>query len=253
MSQSYQSIDSKIASRIKLIVSDVDGTITDSDGSISPLIRELIEQLARQGIGFGLASGRTLPRLEMVAQNLEVTGPLIAENGGVAKLKIKDGLLDLGYSRQPALKAFETLKRLYPEAIEERQDNKDRLTEVSIWAHGLEIAELRRHLEDVELFDSGYMLHLTQKGVSKGNTLRRILEKIDEKLTPEDVLVLGDSPTDVSLFRLFPNSVFIPNPRVQPEERSMLESLASYYTDLASGEGFIQVISYILKVRSLKT
>lgn len=229
MSQSYRDIVPDLARKIRLVITDVDGTIISGGDCLSSAVLEAIRRLEEEGIMVGLASGRTFPRLVSLAQDLEISGPIIAENGGVAKLKANAELVDLGYSLQPAIKALEKLKRLFPEAIEEREDNRYRLVDVGIRSLGVETEELRRHLDDAQILDSGYMLHLLQIGVSKGRTLMRLLPKIgDGTLSPDEILVFGDSATDVSMFQLFPHSVVIANPRLPAERRRALQKLAKY-------------------------
>jgi len=232
-------------------MADVDGTLTAGGDSISLAVSKVVRSFEEQGVAVGLVSGRTLARLESLAQDLGITGPIIAENGGVAKLKVKSELVDLGYSRQPALEALEKLKALYSDAIQEREDNKDRLVDVVMWSHGVEVEELQRHLGKTQLLDSGYILHLLQEGISKGRTLIRLLGKIaDGNLSLEDIMVFGDSPTDMSLFKLFPHSVLIINPMLPAEKRRVLKQAAKYVSSLPFGDGFAEVASHILSARA---
>lgn len=76
----------------------------------------------------------------------------------------------------------------------------------------------------------------------------RLLDRIAGGLSPEQVMVFGDSPTDVSLFQLFPHSVLIPNPVLSAED-DILRKAARYESALPSGEGFAQVVFHFLKVR----
>lgn len=251
MSRSYRQITPDLASQIRLVMTDVDGTLNYGGDSVSPAVAEVISRLQEQGIIVGLASGRTLPMLESMASDLGISGPLIAENGGAAKLKANDKLMDLGYSRRSALKALDKLKTLFPDAIKEREDNKDRLVDVVIWSYGIATEELRKHLEDTQLLDSGYILHLMQKGVSKGRTLMRLLGEIgDGNLSPAEIIVFGDSITDISLFELFPHSVLIKNPELSIELSQPLQELAEYVSDLPVEEGFAEVALHIIKARA---
>jgi len=230
-------------------MADVDGTLTPGGDVTNPAVLEAIRRLKEYGIIVGLVSGRTLPMLESLARDLGIIGPIIAENGGVAKMKVSGELVDLGYSRKPALKALKKLRRQFPGAIKEREDNKDRLVDVVFWSRGIETEELSRHLEDTQLLDSGYILHLMQKGISKGITLMRLLEDIGEvSLLSTEVMVFGDSTTDVSLFELFPHSVLIANPKLPMEQRQVMQKSAKYASDLPFGDGFAEVALHILNV-----
>lgn len=250
MVRSYREITPQLARQIKLVMADVDGTMTASDDSISAVASEAARQLEKAGITVGLVSGRTIYGLEALAKKLGISGPIIAENGAVAKLKVSDELVNLGYSRQPALNALEKLKKIFPGAIKEREDNRERLVDVVFWALGIDKAKLLKHLEDVELLDSGFILHLMLRGISKGKTLLSLLGQIREgSLSPDEVMVFGDSTTDISLFELFPHSVLIINPRLPAKERRLLEKAAEYASDLPFGDGFAEVARYIIAAR----
>lgn len=234
-------------------MADVDGTLVSSGDAISRNVAETIQLLEHNGIMVGFASGRTLQRLEPLAMALKISGPIIAENGSVAKLKRDSELFNLGYYRQPALKAFEKLKTNFAQAIREAEDNTDRLIDVGFYYDGTAKKELIKHLKGVQLLDSGYMLHLQQEGVSKGKTLLRLLRLIgDGTLHPTKVMVFGDSSTDVSLFAEFENSVLIVNPRLTQKQTKEIRNLAKYRGKLPFGDGFIQVSKHILNIRPCK-
>ena len=61
MSQSYLQISPDIANHIKLVMTDVDGTLTAEGTDVSSLVSEVVSRLHEQGIVVGLVSGRTLP------------------------------------------------------------------------------------------------------------------------------------------------------------------------------------------------
>ena len=253
MNKSYRQITPELASQIRLVMTDVDGTLVSSGDSVSPAVAGAISNLQEQGISVGFVSGRTLPRLVSMALYLGIGGPIIAENGGVARLSADGEFVDLGYSRQPAFEALEKLKRLFPDAISEREDNKDRTVDVVIRSQGVTPEELRRHLGGTQLLDSGYILHLMQEGISKGNTLLKLLEKIEDgSLSPREVMVIGDSLTDISLFELFPYSVLIINPRLPVEQRELMQERAQYVSSLPFDEGFVEVASHIVRTRGGK-
>lgn len=251
MALSYKQISSRLARQIKLLMTDVDGTMTTGDGSLSHAAVEAVRQLEQQGITVGLVSGRTLSGLEFLARDFGISGPIIAENGGVAKLRVDSEIVNLGYSRQPAIQALNKLKSLFPAAIQEREDNKDRLVDIVFWSRGVRTEELIEHLEDTDLLDSSYILHLVQKGVSKGKTLMGLLEKLgDGGIHPTETMVVGDSSTDLSMFELFTHSVLISNPRLPLKQRNKLQKVASYVSNQPFAQGFAEVVLHIVNVRT---
>ena len=249
MVESYRRITPELASRLRLVMTDVDGTLLSSGEYVSQKVIDAISGLQERDIIVGLVSGRTILRLENLTSFAGTDGPIVAENGGVAKLKAGGELIDFGYSRRPALEALEKLKTLFPGAITEREDNKDRLIDVAFHATGVTTDGLRKHLDNIQLLDSGYMLHLLQEGISKGTTLKKILGQM-EGIEPEEVIVFGDSLTDISLFELFPHSVLVVNPALPEEQVKPVRERASYVSSLSYGDGFIEVASYIIKLRT---
>jgi len=250
MTLHYKQISPELAGHFRLIMADVDGTLTDEHGSPNPAANEAVRTLEECGIPVGFVSGRHLSNLESLARQLEISGPIIAENGGIAKLTPDDNLLDLGYSRQPALNALDRLKRLFPGTIREREDNAERLVDVVFFADGVSHADLIQHLGDVQYYDSGYVLHLMERGISKGRTLLRLLNEIGYKgISPTETVVVGDSPTDISLFELFPHSILIPNPRLTDEHRRVVQRVAKYVSNLPCGDGFAEVANHIANTR----
>ena len=88
--------------------------------------------------------------------------------------------------------------------------------------------------------------------MSKGKTLMRLLEELaDGSLSPANVMVFGDSATDISLFELFPHSVFITNPKLTIQQAQGLKKIAGYMGELPVEEGFVEVASHIINLRTL--
>ena len=72
-------------SKIKLVVTDMDGTLLNSNNKVSPLFFELYKKLKEQQIIFIAASGR---QYQSITDKLEIIKneiTIIAENGGVVK------------------------------------------------------------------------------------------------------------------------------------------------------------------------
>jgi phosphoglycolate phosphatase (TIGR01487 family) len=251
MIQPYTRITREAALRIKLIMTDVDGTLNNGGDALSPAVSHAMQNLKEHGIMVGLVSGRTDPMLVAMAAGLNIGGPLIAENGAVARMNYKSGLVDLGYSRQPAVEALDKLKSKYPGRITEREDNAERMIDIVCRAEGIAIEDLKKCVGEVQVLDSTYILHLMQKGIDKGKTLKRLLRLMDgPKMRPEEVLVVGDSMTDLSLFKLFTYSVLIPNTDLPEMDEKKLRKSARYISDHGAGDGFAEVVLHIINART---
>lgn len=79
---------SEIKSRIKkvkLIVSDVDGTLVNNSNQIGELTKEIVPKLKKKGVVMSLASQRIYSSLVPIAANLDIEIPLISLNGALVK------------------------------------------------------------------------------------------------------------------------------------------------------------------------
>ena len=67
---------------IKLLVSDVDGTLLDNKSALAPEVIEAVRQLRQEGVAFAIASGRNIEAIEPISQAL---------GGGIAALALNGG------------------------------------------------------------------------------------------------------------------------------------------------------------------
>jgi Cof subfamily protein (haloacid dehalogenase superfamily) len=68
---------------IRLLLSDVDGTLVRSDKSLSERTIEAVDKLRAAGIHFAITSGRPPRGMEMLVKPLSLVIPLAAFNGGL--------------------------------------------------------------------------------------------------------------------------------------------------------------------------
>jgi Cof subfamily protein (haloacid dehalogenase superfamily) len=67
---------------IRLLVSDVDGTLVTPDKTLTPAAREAGDAIARAGIAFCLVSSRPARGMAQLIQALDIRAPCAAFNGG---------------------------------------------------------------------------------------------------------------------------------------------------------------------------
>ena len=67
---------------IRLVVSDVDGTLVTTDKRLTPASIEAVHAIAAAGVLFTLISSRPPRGMAAVAEALGVSGPMAAFNGG---------------------------------------------------------------------------------------------------------------------------------------------------------------------------
>jgi hypothetical protein len=90
----------------------------------------------------------------------------------------------------------------------------------------------------VVLTDSGYAYHINSKGVNKGSGFLEAIKVLGVDL--EDVIAIGDSETDVPLFKIVKNSIAVSN------STENLKKIAKIVTTKKSGEGVLEGLDSIL-------
>ncbi len=94
----------------KVVISDLDGTLLNSDQEVSELSKEVIRELVKRGVKFYIATGRAYPDAKRIMESIGIQIPLISANGGVIndksgkeiyrnnlEEKYKNMLLDIDY------------------------------------------------------------------------------------------------------------------------------------------------------------
>jgi len=223
------------------LITDIDGTITDADGRLHLPAVEGIQRLEKAGVLVGLISGRPYSIVRMLGEYLGLSGPLIAENGGVGFFCGHHFVIG---SRRAADEAVEALRGLIP--LEPTWDNQCRQTDYALDG-GVNVEELKRLLIEkciqAELQVSSIMVHLAKKGVTKRAGLEYCLKMAG--VTTDEVVVAGDSDSDISLFEGFQASLAPANCT------EGVRRLAHYRADLAFGEGFCEGIEYFRRMGKL--
>ncbi|WP_263973934.1 HAD family hydrolase [Sphingomonas aliaeris] len=67
---------------IRLVVSDVDGTLVDKQKQLTPATIRAVHDLRDAGVGFTIISARPRSGMMPIAQALEIDAPMGAFNGG---------------------------------------------------------------------------------------------------------------------------------------------------------------------------
>ena len=75
--------------KIKLWISDIDGTLMNYDGSYTPRMKELIEKIKKSDTKLVLATGRMFMGAEFVANKFNLNTPIVCYQGAVVRTKDK--------------------------------------------------------------------------------------------------------------------------------------------------------------------
>ena len=187
--------------RLRALVTDVDGTLTDVDRRLDLRAAGLIQRIERQGIPVVLATGNVLPISLALHRVLGLSGPIVAENGGLLYHQDANGrdVVERLTDRRIALAAF---RKLRAAGLPVRQLFTDRWRESEVALEPtVSVAAVRQVLGNgrVAVESTGYALHLMEKGGGKLPALERALSY--RGLTPADCVILGDGDNDVAMLR----------------------------------------------------
>ena len=263
-------------SKVKLVVSDMDGTLLNSNGEVSSLFFELFYKLQKQGIHFCAASGRQyhsiIHKLAPIKDDIFV----IAENGGIAKKK--DELLVLNTLSSDKIKKIIPVLRTIKDAhiilcgensafIDSKNDAfisyfqeyynsytiVEDLMEILASEDFLKIAIY--HTESSEKYiypiikhlKKEYLLKVSAKNwldvstekANKGNALREVQKLLN--ITKEETMTFGDFHNDIEMLRESNFSFAMKNAHKDIKE------IANYSTESNDNFGVEKIMSLLIK------
>ncbi|RLM57515.1 phosphoglycolate phosphatase [Halobellus sp. Atlit-31R] len=195
-----------MTAEIPPLVLDIDGTLTDSAGSLDPRV---FEYLPIWDAPVVLATGKAFPYPVSLCHYLGLELTVIAENGGVV---LADNAVSYQGDRERAQAAADAF-------VERGGDlgwgtfdavNEWRRTEIAVDLSADETLLRETAAEfDLEVVDTGYAYHLKTPGVEKGTGLQAVAETLG--LETDAFVAIGDSENDVSTFRVAGSSYAVAN------------------------------------------
>ena len=262
-------------SKIKLVVSDMDGTLLNSKGEVSNRFFELFKELQKRNITFCAASGRQhnsiVSKLDAIKDEIYV----IAENGGVAK-KGDTVFLSNFLKPEKVLKLIPILREIkgsnivlccndaaYIESKDEHfialfQEYYhsfqvvDNLVETAKTTPVFKIAVY--HFESSENFIYPFIKHLndqillkvsgknwldiSDEKANKGNALREVQQLLS--VTKEETMVFGDYHNDIEMMQEADFSFAMKNAHADIKE------LAQYATESNDDFGVERILEKLI-------
>ena len=224
----------------KTFAVDIDGTITlNGKGSIHLEALARLRSLKDEGHNVILVTGRSSVEGYLLSIFGGLTHMAVGENGGCITYgdKIQHKLLG---NKGECIHALATIQSKLDAEIKEKPVFP-RMTEV-VLERTFQIEEAKKTVDrenlNVILSDSGYGYHINSKGVNKGSGFLEAIKILDVDLN--DVIAIGDSETDVPLFKIVENSIAVSN------STENLKKIAKIVTTKKSGEGVLEGLDSIL-------
>ena len=232
---------------IKLIASDMDGTLLDADGNVPPETFELIGELRRRGVHFVASSGRRFDTLsEQFAPVVELMD-FVASNG--AQVVVGGKIVDREvFSHAAVRRLYRTVGvfgnlhlalfdrtnsfLLDDESVFEREIDKNLPNPVRAYdvpSPETCIIKASVYVSDAAVMDMSYALtrelgedfvfapsgrkwiDVMQRGVNKATGIRQVMEAHD--VSADEVMAFGDSMNDYEILRMVGMPVAMENGR----------------------------------------
>lgn len=213
---------------------DIDGTITENGrGRIHLDALEALRHLTKMGHNVIFVTGRS-----------SVEGFLLSVFGGTTKIAVGEngGCITLDSNEHILLGNIEECKNAF-QIIKSNIDNVKekpvfpRMTEVVLErTFDLDLARtvVSENNLNVELSDSQYAYHINSSGINKGTGFSEIMKKLS--ILRDDVIAIGDSATDIPLFKVAKTSIALGNASDQ------VKSEASMVVSAKAGDGVLEAL-----------
>ena len=197
----------------KTFAVDIDGTITENGGGRIHLdALEALRRLSNMGHDVIYVTGRSSVEAYLLSVFGGTRKIAVGENGGCIAFDADDHVL-LGNIDQ-CNRAFELIKNNIVGV--QKKPVFPRLTEV-VLERTFDMNDARKILSennfDVHLSDSQYAIHINSKGIDKGTGFTELMK--NSIFLKDDVIAIGDSATDVPLFKVAKTSIALVMPLKQ--------------------------------------
>ncbi len=222
----------------KVVVSDLDGTLLNSDQEVSDLSKKVIRKLVKSGVKFYIATGRAYPDAKRIMKSIGIKIPLISANGGVINNiegkeiyrnnldeKYKDIIMDIDYNGVSDMihinvysdnRWFVTNEERKVNPFEEEPDymyeirtieelKKREITKIYYIGPRKELLKLEKIILDKTngevnaAFTHPECLEIFDMEVNKAKAIRRLGEM--EGFSLDDVVAFGDSFNDYEMLK----------------------------------------------------
>jgi len=218
----------------RIFAVDIDGTITENGGGRIHLdALDALRRLTVMGHDVIFVTGRSSVEAFLLSIFGGTTKIAVGENGGCITLDTNDHTL-LGDIKE-CENAFQIIKKNIDNVVE--KPVFPRMTEVVLErTFDLDLARkvVSENNLNVELSDSQYAFHINSSGIDKGTGFSKIMEKFS--IQSDDVIAIGDSATDIPLFKVAKTSVALGN------ASEKVKSEATMIVSANAGDGVLEAL-----------
>jgi phosphoglycolate phosphatase (TIGR01487 family) len=218
----------------KTFAVDIDGTITENGGGrINLDALAALRHMKNIGHNVIFVTGRSSVEGFLLSVFGGLTTIAVGENGGCITLNSNEHI-KLGDIIK-CKNAFKVIENEIENVVE--KPVFPRMTEVVLErTFDLDLAKklvAEKNL-DVILSDSQYAFHINSSGIDKGFGFKEIMRRL--YISKDDVIAIGDSATDIPLFKVAKTSIALGN------ASDYVKSQATMTTSAKAGDGVIEAL-----------
>ena len=227
---------------IEAIAVDIDGTITDDTRKICISAIEALRKAEKAGIPTIIVTGNVVNYAYAAEVLIGCSGGIVCENGGVVfKEGENNNAVETLVEKDFVTSAENHLKEKLGEKfdIHASHDNMYRLTE-TVFYKTLKREELEealkdfKYLDELEIYDSGFALHVTDRRVNKGTSLKYLCER--NGINMENVMAIRDSQNDEDFLKQVGYKIAVGN------AEDKLKEISTYACKKKYGDGVAEAI-----------
>ena len=267
---------------IQLVIADVDGTLVTHDKIITKRAEQAVAALQDAGIAFAITSGRPPRGMKMVADQLQLTEPVAAFNGGVFvnpdMSVVQENYLPADVARDvinsisshgldvwlytdhdwfvhkldaPHVAREEWTVKFPPIVTDSFEDKLGKVAKIVGCSDDYDL--VARCEKDVQQLvgtrasaarSQPYYLDVTHPKANKGEVVLFLAEHM--KIPVENIATIGDMPNDVLMFKKSGVSIAMGNASDEVKRQ------ATYVTDSNEQEGFAKAMeTFFLQRRKM--
>ena len=227
---------------VEAVAVDIDGTITDNTRKICISAIEALRKAENKGIPTIIVTGNVVNYAYACEVLIGCSGGLVAENGGIVfKEGENNNAVETMVDRNFVSSAEKHLKEKLGSEFEKHasHDNMYRLTETVFYKtikREVLVEALKdfEYLDELEIYDSGFALHITDKRVNKGSSLRYLCER--NGINMENVMAIGDSENDEDFLKEVGYKIAVGNADDE------LKQISTYVCEKFYGDGVAEAI-----------
>ncbi|MEH7382328.1 HAD family hydrolase [Bacillus sp. JJ1533] len=249
---------------IKLIVSDLDGTLLQENNTVKSEDARALNQALQEGLQISIATGRMDTEIKEVLKLIGQKFHRISQNGAFASTIDERSIFSRTFTTEIAEKIYKEVldsrfvtivctydtnfthennkyvadvqKRMFhPIIIDPEIGSKFsevKPSKISLMGFEQDIIDMYEKLsadfkDEIDLFISEtHVLDIMPKQISKGNAVQKLLDELSFK--PKEIACIGDSFNDIPMFQLTPYSYVMSTAHddVKKEAKFVVESVA---------------------------